>query len=58
MKALRITDLLQEQLKEDMISPEVIAALDAIASLEGQYQELKEENAVLQAEIKQLKGEE
>ncbi|MGG0796647.1 hypothetical protein GOP56_10265 [Brevibacillus sp. 7WMA2] len=58
MKALRITDLLQEQLKEDMISPEVIAALDAIASLEGQYQELKEENTVLQAEIKQLKGEE
>ncbi|GIO03212.1 hypothetical protein NW801_11765 [Brevibacillus laterosporus] len=58
MKALRITDLLQEQLKEDMISPEVIAALDAIASLEGQYQELKEENTVLKAEIKQLKGEE
>ena len=57
MKALRITDLLQEQLKEDMISPEVIAALDAIASLEGQYQELKEENTVLQAEKKQLKGE-
>ncbi|MGG1441581.1 hypothetical protein [Brevibacillus laterosporus] len=56
MKALKFTDLLQKQLEEDVISPEVLAALDAIASLEGQYQELKEENAALKAEMKQLKG--
>ncbi|MCR8980723.1 hypothetical protein [Brevibacillus laterosporus] len=56
MRAIRITDLAEKGKEEDTISPEVVAALDAIASLEGQYQELKEENASLKAEIKQLKG--